>query len=56
MNNWFREQWKKGGNVGAIQQNGLKEEYIAVTAVKSRTFKTIVGATRFMETNGYKRA
>lgn len=52
---WFREKYIRGGNSGAIQQNGKAAQYIATTATKSRTFKTIVGARRFMETEGYRK-
>ena len=44
--------YKKGGNKGCIIESneGL---FTAVTAVKSKDFKTLKGAQKFMEKNGY---
>lgn|GEM_PF-3967537 len=41
----------KGGNVGKVMLNN--GEYIATTATKSQWFKTLAGAQRFMNRNGY---
>lgn len=45
----------KGGNKGCIMESneGL---FTAVTAVKSKDFKTLKGAEKFMEKNGYTKA
>jgi hypothetical protein len=50
-------KYVKGGNEGAIFDNGKGGNltYIAVTAAKSKDFKTIKGAERFIETMGYKK-
>lgn len=42
----------KGGNVGKVMLNN--GEYVATTETKSGWFKTLAGAERFMERNGYK--
>lgn len=53
----MRIEYKKGGNAGAIADNskGENKEYVAVTADTSKWFKTLKGAERFMESQGYRR-
>ena len=53
----FIVMYSKGGNEGSIFDNGTGKNlyYIAVTAAKSKDFKTLKGAERFMEKMGYKK-
>ncbi len=44
--------YEKGGNRGQIMKNSGR--FLAVTAVKSRWFKTLRGAEEFMKEEGYK--
>ena len=44
-------KFKKGGNTGKIMKNN--EKYLAVTAVKSKWYKTLKGAKNFMNKKGY---
>jgi len=49
--------YKKGGNKGSISyfQNQDKP-FLAVMATKSNWYKTLRGAEKFMEKNGYVKA
>jgi hypothetical protein len=48
-------EFVKGGNEGAIMEM-LEGTFTAVTAVKSKDFKTLKGAEKFMAKEGYSRA
>jgi hypothetical protein len=45
----------KGGNKGSIMES-LEGIFTAVTAVKSKDFKTLKGAEKFMAKEGYTKA
>lgn len=51
-------KYTKGPNTGRIADIGTGEhrEYVATTTVSSRWFKTLKGAQRWMEKQGYKQA
>lgn len=54
----MRIEYKKGGNTGAIADNGKgdNKEYVAVTAGGSKWFKSFKSAERWItNTMGYKR-
>lgn len=46
--------FKKGGNKGSIMESN-EGIFTAVTAVKSKDFKTFKGAEKFMIKNGYEK-
>ena len=48
---------KKGNNDGYVEliNTTVGKRHLAVTAVKSRLFKTLKGAERFMNAEGYNR-
>jgi Mlc titration factor MtfA (ptsG expression regulator) len=47
-------KYKKGGNEGSISYFQNEEKpFLAVTATKSNWYKTLKGAEKFMEKNGY---
>jgi hypothetical protein len=46
--------YKKGGNKGCIMES-MEGIFTAVTATKSKDFKTLKGAEKFMAKNEYKK-
>lgn len=52
----YRKNYKKGSNKGAISMinTTVGKRYLAVTEVKSNTYKTLKGAQNFMKKYNYK--